>query len=99
MLERLQSLEDRYNKLNELLSDPEVISDPNKLRDYSKEQSDLEDAVVTYREFKNTVTELKDAKEMLDDNLDDEMVEMVKLEIDELTERNEQLEEQMKVLL
>ncbi len=51
MLDRLQSLEDRYNKLNELLSDPNVISDPNKLREYSKEQSDLEDAVIAYREY------------------------------------------------
>src|SRR5699024_3320279 len=99
MLERLQSLEDRYNKLNELLMDPEVIGNPDKLREYSKEQSDLEEAVAAYREYKNTTTELEDAKEMLNDHLDDEMVEMVKTEIEELTERNEQLEEQMKMLL
>ncbi|HLR72522.1 MAG TPA: peptide chain release factor 1, partial [Pseudogracilibacillus sp.] len=99
MLERLQSLEDRYNHLNELLSDPEVISDPNKLREYSKEQADLEEAVVTYRKYKETTNELKDAKEMLEDDLDDEMIEMVNLEIEELAGRNEQLEEQMKILL
>ncbi len=99
VLERLQSLEDRYNKLNELLSDPEIISDPNKLREYSKEQSDLEDAVVAYREYKNTVSELKDAKEMMEDNLDDEMLEMVRMEIEALTEKNDQLEEQLKILL
>ncbi len=99
VLERLQSLEDRYNKLNELLSDPEIISDPNKLREYSKEQSDLEDAVVAYREYKNTVSELKDAKEMMEDNLDDEMLEMVKMEIESLTEKNDQLEEELKILL
>ncbi|MEC0303738.1 peptide chain release factor 1, partial [Terribacillus saccharophilus] len=38
MLDRLQALEDRYEKLNELLSDPDVISDTNKLREFSKEQ-------------------------------------------------------------
>lgn len=99
VLERLQSLEDRYNKLNEFLSDPEIISDPNKLREYSKEQSDLEDAVVAYREYKNTINELKDAKEMMEEDLDDDMLEMVKMEIEELTERNGQLEEQLKILL
>ncbi|MEI3612080.1 peptide chain release factor 1 [Pseudogracilibacillus sp. SO30301A] len=99
MLERLQSLEDRYNKLNELLSDPEVISDPNKLREYSKEQSDLEEAVVAFREYKNTVSELKDAKEMMQDDLDTDMLEMVRMEIEALTEKNEQLEEQLKILL
>ena len=41
MFDRLQSVEDRYNNLNELLSDPEVVNDLNKLREYSKEQSDL----------------------------------------------------------
>ena len=99
MLEKLQTLEDRYNKLNELLSDPEVISDTNKLRDYSKEQSDLEEAVVAYREYKSNTTELKEAKQMLADESDEDMLEMVKAEIDELTSRNEQLEETLKILL
>src|SRR5690625_4653556 len=99
MIERLQTLEDRYNKLNEFLSDPDVISDPNKLREYSKEQSDLEETVTTYRADKNTTSELEDAKEMLEDELDEDMMEMVKLEIEELTEQNEQLEEKIKVLL
>ncbi|HLR67254.1 peptide chain release factor 1 [Virgibacillus alimentarius] len=99
MLERLQSLEDRYNKLNELLSDPDVISDVNKLREYSKEQSDLEDVVQAYRAYKNVTNELKDAKMMLEDDLDDEMTEMVKMEISDLSSRSEELEEEMKVLL
>lgn len=99
MLERLQALEDRYQKLNELLSDPDIISDPNKLRDYSKEQSDLEEAVVAYREYKTNAAELEDAKEMLEVESDADMVDMVKAEIDELTARNEALEETMKVLL
>ena len=99
MLDRLQALEDRYNKLNELLSDPEVSSDPNKLRDYGKEQSDLEDVVQAYREYKGLSTELSDAKEMLEDDLDGDMEEMVKMEIGELEEQIEQLEENMKVLL
>jgi len=99
MLDRLQSLEDRYNKLNELLSDPDVISDIDKLREYSKEQSDLEDVVQAYRQYTEVTTELKDAKEMLEDDLDEEMTEMTKMEISELTERTEELEEQLKVLL
>lgn len=99
MLERLQSLEDRYNKLNELLSDPEVISDSTKLREYSKEQSGLEDVVQAYREYKDVMQELKDAKEMQEEQLDEEMAEMVKLEIADLTEGKEALEERLKILL
>ncbi|MBC5635619.1 peptide chain release factor 1 [Ornithinibacillus sp. BX22] len=99
MIDRLQSLEDRYNKLNELLSDPEVISDTKKLRDYSKEQAGLEDVVQAYREYKDVTEQLKDAKEMLEDDLDSEMQVMVKSEIAELTESKEELEERMKILL
>jgi len=99
MLERLQSLEDRYDELNQLLSDPEVISDVNKLREYSKEQSGLEGAVQAYREYKNIDNELKDAKEMLEDELDDDMEEMVKAEITELKNREVELEEELKILL
>jgi len=99
MLDRLQSLEDRYNELNKLLSDPDVISDVNKLREYSKEQSGLEEAVQTYREYKKVDSELKDAKEMLKDDLDDEMEEMVKAEITELEEKEVELEEHLKILL
>lgn len=99
MLEQLQSLEDRYNKLNELLSDPEVVSDPNNLREYSKEQAGLEASVTAYREYKEVTTELQDAKEMQEENLDDEMAEMVKGEISELTNRMEQLEAEIKLLL
>ncbi|WP_430790171.1 peptide chain release factor 1 [Virgibacillus flavescens] len=99
MLHRMQSLEDRYDKLNQMLSDPEVINDTAKLREYSKEQSGLEDVIQVYREYKDVQEQYDDAKAMLEDKLDDEMQAMVKAEISELAEKNEQLEEKMKFLL
>lgn len=99
MLDQLQSLEDRYNKLNELLSDPEISSDPNKLREYGKEQSGLEDVVQVFREYKEAKSQLSDAKEMLEDDLDSEMEDMVKSEINELEDQTVELEEKMKILL
>ncbi|HEY4600787.1 MAG TPA: peptide chain release factor 1 [Cerasibacillus sp.] len=99
MLERLQSIEDRYHTLNEKLSDPEVINNPNKLREYSKEQSDLQEVVQVYRQYKTVIEELKDAKSMIEDDLDEEMQEMVKMEVEELSEQETQLAEQLKILL
>ncbi|MRH43980.1 peptide chain release factor 1 [Aquibacillus halophilus] len=99
MLDRLESLEARYDKLNELLSDPEVISDNNKLREYSKEQSDLVDIVDAYREYRDVSSQLNDAKVMLEDDLDKEMYDMVKSEISELNEHKEELEEKLRILL
>lgn len=99
MLERLQSLEDRYNLLNERLIDPEVLNDSNKLREYSKEQSDLEETVQVFIEYKSVVEQYKDAKEMLNEKLDDEMHDMVKEEINELSNQLKELEAKLKVLL
>ncbi|QOY37254.1 peptide chain release factor 1 [Anaerobacillus isosaccharinicus] len=99
MFERLQSLEDRYERLNELLSDPDVINDTTKLREYSKEQSNLTDTVQAYREYKEVVTQYKDAKSMFEEKLDDDMYEMVKMEINELEEQKEELEKRLKILL
>ncbi len=99
VLDRLQALADRYEKLSELLCDPDVASDPKRLRDLSKEQSDLQDAYEAYTEYKTVSEQLNDAKLMLGEKLDDEMKEMVKMEIDELSERYDALEEQIRVLL
>ncbi|MEK3935810.1 peptide chain release factor 1 [Sporosarcina sp. FSL W7-1349] len=99
MFERLQAVEDRYEHLNELLSDPEVVSDMTKLREYSKEQSGLQETVETYRSYKQVKSELDSAKEMLQESLDDDMKELVKLEVAELSDRIEELEGQLKLLL
>ncbi|AYF09251.1 peptide chain release factor 1 [Bacillus mobilis] len=99
MLDRLQAVEDRYEKLNELLSDPEVISDTNKLREYSKEQSDMQETVEVYREYKDVREQLRDAKAMLEDKLDADMREMVKEEVSELEGQDKELSERLKILL
>jgi peptide chain release factor 1 len=99
VLDRLQALADRYEKLSELLCDPDVAADPKRLRDYSKEQSDLQEAYAAYTEYKQVSEQLEDAKVMQGEKLDDEMREMVKMEIEELTARKEELEERIRVLL
>src|SRR5690625_7611806 len=99
MLDRLQLLEDRYEQLNELLSGPEVISDIDKLREYSKEQADLSEVVRKYRRYKNAAEEVADAKEMLqDDELDGETAEMAKSELAALSETTQSIEEQRREL-
>ncbi|UJF33292.1 peptide chain release factor 1 [Paenibacillus hexagrammi] len=99
MLDRLQAVADRYEKLSELLCDPDVTSDTKKLREYSKEQSDLQEAYDAYQEYKTVTEQLEDAKVMQNEKLDDEMREMVKMEIEELSERAAELEEKLKVLM
>ncbi|WP_141430956.1 peptide chain release factor 1 [Bacillus sp. 03113] len=99
MFDRLQAVEDRYERLNELLSDPDIVNDPKKLREFSKEQSDIQETVEAFREYKEVREQFQDAKVMLEDKLDTEMREMVKEELSELSGRMEELEGRLKILL
>lgn len=99
VFDRLEAVEARYEKLNEFLSDPEIVNNPSKLREYSKEQSDIQETVTAYQEYKEVSEQLKEAKAMLEDKLDADMREMVKEEISELAEREEELVELLRVLL
>lgn len=99
MIDRLQSVEDRYEKLNELLSDPAIINDSQKLREYSKEQANIQETVQTYRQYKEIRKQLQDAKDMLDDKLDADMRDMVKEEVADLEAQMTELEERLKILM
>ncbi len=95
----LEAVEARYEKLNELLSDPEIVNNPSKLREYSKEQSDIQQTVAAYQEYKDVKEQLSEAKTMLEDKLDADMRDMVKEEIAELETQQEELVEKLRILL
>lgn len=99
MLEKLTEVEKRYEDLERLLADPSATSDYEKVVEYSKERSNLEDLVTHYREYKRKRNELEQARAMLYEEADDEMREMAKLEVSELEESTEALAEQLKMML
>lgn len=99
MIEKLEHLEEKYENLNKLMTDSEVLNNPTELQKHAKAQSDLEDIVNTYRKYKKINSELEDTKEMLEDKLDEEMKEMAQMEFDRLKEDKEKLEEELKILL
>lgn len=99
MFDQLEIIENRYEQLNELLSDPDVVSDSNKLREYSKEQSDLQETVDTFREYKSHKETVSESREMLGETDDKEMIEMLKEEIGTSERALPALEEKLKFLL
>ncbi len=99
MLEKLQDLETKYEQLTEMMSKEEVLNNPAELQKCAKAQADLEDIVVAYREYKKVREDLSYSKEMLAEKLDPEMEEMVKAEIKELSEKEEELERKLTILL
>ncbi len=99
MIDKLQAVEDRFDRLNELLSDPDIVNDAKKLMEYSKEQAGIQETVATYREYKSARQQHQEAKAMLGESLDPEMREMVKEEFDELGDQLSSLEEKIRLLL
>ncbi len=99
MLKRLAGIEKRYEELTGYLMDPEITSNLNKLREYSKEQSDIADFVAKYREYKKVMAELEESKLLLEEKLEHDMLDLVKAEIHELSDRRDEIEEELRVLL
>ncbi len=99
MLEKLGALKDKYIELSEKISDPETLSDSQKLQKLMKEQAQLEPIVSKYNEYEDLVSQLEDSKAMLNEKLDDDFREMVKEEVKELTTREEELMQEIKILL
>ncbi|MBU5272957.1 peptide chain release factor 1 [Staphylococcus caprae] len=99
MFDQLDIVEERYEQLNEMLSDPDVVNDSDKLRKYSKEQADLQKTVDVYRSYKSKKEELEDIEEMLRETSDKEEVEMLKEESTALKNELPEMEEELKILL
>ena len=96
MFQRLEAVEKRYEELNKLISDPEIISKQNEWKNYMKEHSDIEDVVLKYREYKKVEKQMNDAKELMDDP---EMKELAELDFEDAKEKLPKIEEELKILL
>lgn len=99
MLEKLKGIKERYEQLTELLSDPAVIGDQNRYRELSKEQAGLTDIVNAYDEYMAADAEIESCKAMLEEADDAAMREMIHEELNELSAKEHELSEQLKVML
>ena len=98
MLDKLAGIEARYNELESLMADPENVADYEKVVKLSKERSELQEIVDSYRDYVAQQEQLADAKEMLQDD-DPEMQELAQSEIPELESSLAELEDRLKSLL
>ena len=96
MFKRLDAIVEKYLELQNMLSTPEVLNDYNKLRELSKEKSDLEETYLKYEEYKKAKSDLEEAEAMKNDP---ELGEMAQLEISELKPKIENLYSELEILL
>ncbi|MBQ3150022.1 MAG: peptide chain release factor 1 [Clostridia bacterium] len=100
MLDKLQSIEEKYELLNEKICDPEIISDISEYTRLSKEIKQLTELVEKYREYKNYLSTAEEAKLLLDEGgLEKDFREMVFEEYEEAKQKTEELTEELKILL
>jgi peptide chain release factor 1 len=99
LIEKLEKIKERYELVNQQLSDPAVLNDRKKMITLGKERSELEEIVQVYKNYKNVLDNLKGNKELIDAREDTELVEMAELELEDLNKQKENLEEEIKIIL
>lgn len=100
MFDKLQGIEDKLEKINSSLCDPEVVSNQEEYKKLMREAKTLTPIVEKFREYKKANSDLTEAKEMLaDSSLDKEFRDMASEEAAEAQNKTEELKEELKVLL
>jgi len=99
MIEKLEELKLRFEEVGQLLAQPDTMKDMKKFSQLSKEYRDLEKIVLKYKQFKEVRNHLQQAKEVLQKEKDEELRQIAKMEIDDLTPKAEGIETELKELL
>ena len=99
MTSKLETIYQRYLKLNDLVGDPEVIKNIDEWRKYTKELSEMEEVIDKYKEYKKVLEEKTDAEQSILTETDSEMKALLSDEIQALKEKLTEITGELKILL
>ncbi len=99
MFDKLKSVEKRSNDLNQLLSDPKIISQQSEFQKYAREQSELSPIVHRFQEWQKISRQLEESKKILDEEQDPELMEMAQEDMADLETQKQKAVEDLKILL
>ncbi len=99
MLEKIQIVKQRFDEVNDLIIQPDIIADQKRYIQLNKEYKDLKKIVDKGAVYKELLDNITEAEEIIADGSDDEMVEMAKMQLDEAKEDLPKIEEEIKFLL
>ena len=99
MLDKLRIVKQRYDEVSDLIIQPDIISDQKRYVKIHKEYKDLGAVVKLADEYETLLNNIEEAKEIISDGSDEEMVEMAKMELEEANERLPKLEDEIKFML
>jgi|TARA_A100001011_G_scaffold209584_1_gene217828 peptide chain release factor 1 len=99
VLEKLKLVENRFAELSELIIQPDIISDQKRYIQISKEYKDLKKIIDKGEVYKNLIANKSEAQEIISIEKDDEMIEMAKMQLEEVEAELPKIDEDLKVLL
>ncbi|MDI3527935.1 MAG: peptide chain release factor 1 [Tenuifilum sp.] len=99
ILRKLEGIRQKFEEIGQQITDPAVMADMKKYVALNKEYKQLEPVVEAYEHYKNVLSNIESSKEILATEKDEELREMAKQELESLTEEQEKLEEEIKILL
>lgn len=99
MLDKLEALNQRFLDIEQEMNQPEVMADMKRYIKLNKDYKDLQPIVAAYKQYKNLIDNIANAKEVLAHEKDEEFREMAKEELNTFTEEKEKLEEEIRLLL
>ena len=99
MLDKLRIVKQRYDEVSDLIIQPDIISDQKRYVKIHKEYKELGAVVKLADEYETLLNNIEEAKEIISDGSDEEMVEMAKMELEEANERLPKLEDEIKFML
>ncbi len=99
LLDKLEAIRIRFEETSQQITDPEVIADVKRFVKLNKEYKHLEPIVDVYKAYKTLVSNIDEAREILNTEKDEEMREMAKMELDENEPKVAPMEEEIKLLL
>lgn len=99
IIDKLEAIKVKWETLGEQLNDPEIIGDMKRFVKINKDYKDLEPIVIAFKEYKNILSNIEEAREILKNEKDEDMREMAQEELETAEQRRETIEEDIRLML
>lgn len=99
LLEKLEKIKIRFEQINSQLSEAANTNDFEKIKNLNKERLNLEEIIAAYEKYSSIIKNLEGNQEIINSSKDKDLVELAEIEMDELKEKKELLEDEIKTLL
>jgi peptide chain release factor 1 len=99
LLDRLKRIKDRFERINQQLSDPEFMNDRERIINLSRERSELSEIITAYEEYSKIINDIEGNKEIINSGADAELSSLAQSELSDLEGKKAKCEEEIKFLL